>query len=42
MQSIIIKNIMYLIDEAIHNNLYDYGIANKVIEFIDRLQNGKY
>ena len=25
------------IDEAMHNNLYDYGIANKVIEFINKL-----
>ena len=24
------------IDEATHNNLYDYGIANKVIEFINK------
>ena len=24
------------IDEAIHNDLYDYGIANKVIEFINK------
>ena len=24
------------IDEAMHNNLYDYGIANKVIEFINK------
>ena len=25
------------VDEAMHNNLYDYGVANKVIEFINKL-----
>ena len=24
------------IDEALHNNLYDYGIANNIIEFIEK------
>ena len=27
------------IDEAMHNNLYDYGIADKVIKFIKKNSN---
>ena len=30
------KKMNVFIDEAMHNNLYEYGIANKVIEFINK------
>ena len=31
-----IKKFNLYIDEAMHNNLYDYGIVNNIIEFINK------